>query len=436
MTPFIRTINKQTSSDLSHEQREHEVRLRMTPGHRTQAVNDHAPPSSPYSTVKSDNEIRNLSFFKEQERHFTEPADEEEWHERQSPINFVLVTTVLIVTAVAGWFCFRWLNPTQSNQPPIISAEQEVIKVKPENPGGMVIPHQDKLIYNRLTPEQQQQPVERLLPPPEQPIAVQGYAPAPYVDQNGQVIYPEYQQPAPQNYQQPYPTPQQGQPVYPQSPQGAYPQQPQQPVPQGAVGYPAPNYSNQQPMLQEQQPQQHPQPYGYAQQTLPQPAPIPAQEQPLEQSLPQRNLPAPLPPLPTQSLAAQPQAQQPQEPPAAPDLDKAALDDLIAQETEVAPAKVAPVTKTEPTTGKYRVQVATFNNEKEAVAEANRLKKLDALLFKDRAVQVTKTTNTQSKKTLYRVVVSGFGTANQAAQFSSKLRVHKIKGIVLNPTNG
>jgi cell division septation protein DedD len=34
----------------------------------------------------------------------------------------------------------------------------------------MAIPHQDKLVYNRIAPGQAQQPVERLLPPPEAPV--------------------------------------------------------------------------------------------------------------------------------------------------------------------------------------------------------------------------------------------------------------------------
>lgn len=57
---------------------------------------------------------------------------------------------------------------------PLIKAEPQPYKVKPEEPGGMEVPHQDKLIYNEVTRqggEGSKQPVERLLPPPEQPMA-------------------------------------------------------------------------------------------------------------------------------------------------------------------------------------------------------------------------------------------------------------------------
>jgi cell division septation protein DedD len=49
---------------------------------------------------------------------------------------------------------------------PLIRADTRPMKVKPPNPGGMVIPDRNMLIYGEGQPT-----VEHLLPPPEQPMA-------------------------------------------------------------------------------------------------------------------------------------------------------------------------------------------------------------------------------------------------------------------------
>ncbi|QJE72837.1 SPOR domain-containing protein [Aerophototrophica crusticola] len=55
---------------------------------------------------------------------------------------------------------------------PILRADPTPTKVKPEQPGGLDVPHQDKLVYDRLTSggNPGQPEVERLLPPPETPL--------------------------------------------------------------------------------------------------------------------------------------------------------------------------------------------------------------------------------------------------------------------------
>ncbi|MGE5504087.1 MAG: SPOR domain-containing protein [Actinomycetota bacterium] len=55
---------------------------------------------------------------------------------------------------------------------PVIKADDRPIKVRPDDRGGMQVPNQDKLVYERMDGEGTgQQPVERLLPPPEAPKA-------------------------------------------------------------------------------------------------------------------------------------------------------------------------------------------------------------------------------------------------------------------------
>ncbi|TVR84181.1 MAG: SPOR domain-containing protein [Rhodospirillales bacterium] len=53
---------------------------------------------------------------------------------------------------------------------PVIRADEAPLKVRPEDPGGMVVAHRDKLVYRRLGDHVDEVPVERLLPEPEEPL--------------------------------------------------------------------------------------------------------------------------------------------------------------------------------------------------------------------------------------------------------------------------
>ncbi len=55
---------------------------------------------------------------------------------------------------------------------PIVRAEKAPIKMRPETPGGMAVPFQDKLVYDQLSKAGQGAEKTRLLPPPETPVAL------------------------------------------------------------------------------------------------------------------------------------------------------------------------------------------------------------------------------------------------------------------------
>ena len=247
-----------------------------------------------YGKSSHPDELKGLSFWRDEEEDLHD--DPENWSDRSSPLKFVIAISGIVVFSAIAWFSYRWISQAGNNAPPLIQAEQGPYKVRPENPGGISIPHQDKLIYGRLSGESDQ-PVERLLPPPEQPVVM---APQPYPHAAGQPYpeqeipqeggynqqqqyeqaapgyqgqpqapmgyqpYPQGQAPVyqyppqqagqpiqhPQNYTEPYPQqaaqphPNQG---YPQAPQGAniYPQaQPQAPMQQRMPAQPYPNYGN------------------------------------------------------------------------------------------------------------------------------------------------------------------------------------------------
>lgn len=84
------------------------------------------------------------------------------------------VAAVLGIAALAwvAWIAYdEGIRAGAVKTVPVIKADAGEIKHKPDDPGGMVIPHQDKLVFNRLAPGQSDAPVERLLPQPEAPIA-------------------------------------------------------------------------------------------------------------------------------------------------------------------------------------------------------------------------------------------------------------------------
>lgn len=211
-------------------------------------------------------ELKGLSFWREEDE--PQQDDPENWNDRPSPFKFVIAISGLVVLTAIAWFGYRWLSQSSNEAPPLIQAESGPFKVRPENPGGIAIPHQDKLVYGRLTPQSgEEQPVERLLPPPDQHVVMPqnpGYAYAPQQPQPG---YASPQQQQAGGYSQPYEQQQQGN-------QGAYPA----PAYPNVQGYPPQagmqpggaeqGYGQQPPVQQQQMPQQPQQAYappaGYA----------------------------------------------------------------------------------------------------------------------------------------------------------------------------
>lgn len=81
---------------------------------------------------------------------------------------------VVGVAAFAGVIVFAYSsgqNSVYSGVPPLLEADATPTKTRPQDPGGYEVPHQDKLVYERLNAAAPAKPgVERLLPPPEQPL--------------------------------------------------------------------------------------------------------------------------------------------------------------------------------------------------------------------------------------------------------------------------
>src|SRR5262245_53734820 len=80
--------------------------------------------------------------------------------------------------AIAAYGWLQYGHSSAGDGPaPLVKAEPRPIKTRPENPGGMTVPDQDKEIYGTMAPGRAPGAapaptrVERLLPPPEAPMA-------------------------------------------------------------------------------------------------------------------------------------------------------------------------------------------------------------------------------------------------------------------------
>lgn len=82
-----------------------------------------------------------------------------------------LGAAVLAVGAIVatGWH-FLGDKPVGGPGIPVIKADDRPIKTRPDERGGMQVPNQDKLVYERMEAGDGDSKVERLLPPPEQPV--------------------------------------------------------------------------------------------------------------------------------------------------------------------------------------------------------------------------------------------------------------------------
>lgn len=83
-------------------------------------------------------------------------------------IAFSIFAGVLTIVLI-GFFMFGHTDE-DTNEIIMINATAEPVKVKPENHGGMVIPDQDKVVYDRIRTNDVNTKVENLFPEPEQPI--------------------------------------------------------------------------------------------------------------------------------------------------------------------------------------------------------------------------------------------------------------------------
>ncbi len=78
-------------------------------------------------------------------------------------ISFLLICLIVVIFLLLK-------GPIENDEVVTIAPTQKPVKVRPENPGGMQIPDQDKVIYSRLTQDTIPAKVEKLFPEEEKPV--------------------------------------------------------------------------------------------------------------------------------------------------------------------------------------------------------------------------------------------------------------------------
>ena len=93
----------------------------------------------------------------------------------------IVALAALVALALAGAAALRIWGPAGSGgEAPLLRAEPGPLRERPDDPGGMEVPYRDVLALHELgmPPDEAAEPaVERLLPPPEEPLPKPG-APA------------------------------------------------------------------------------------------------------------------------------------------------------------------------------------------------------------------------------------------------------------------
>lgn len=99
-------------------------------------------------------------------------------HFRKKPRRLRGILAAVVVVAVTGFGWIAWSAYREGRIAgndgvvPLLHADTEPTRIRPDDPGGMSIPNRDKTIYNEIDPHAPPpKGVERLLPPPEAPVA-------------------------------------------------------------------------------------------------------------------------------------------------------------------------------------------------------------------------------------------------------------------------
>lgn len=84
---------------------------------------------------------------------------------------FLVIGSIIAIFVFAGilWFLYYQKNFAGPAEVPLVSADSTPVKTRPAEPGGMEVPDQDKLIYDRMTGEETDLE-EQVQAAPEQPI--------------------------------------------------------------------------------------------------------------------------------------------------------------------------------------------------------------------------------------------------------------------------
>ena len=104
---------------------------------------------------------------------------EDDLRERRSLVPAVTALAAIFCFGAIVWYAYSWGTGQISGEDlPVVLAEPMPEKIKPEQPGGMEVPHQGIAVLNEGESGEGSTQVERLLPPPEEPAPPEAIAPS------------------------------------------------------------------------------------------------------------------------------------------------------------------------------------------------------------------------------------------------------------------
>src|SRR5579859_3068290 len=127
-----------------------------------------AAPRDPFDRDNLDEDREVLDIIPE--RYDSDPDSRQARRAAHARLTLTVSLAVLAVMALgvaAKHILYGEAPKDHQSSVPIIHADDKPIKVKPQDRGGMDVPNQDKLIYDRMAAKNGDQQPERLLPPPE-----------------------------------------------------------------------------------------------------------------------------------------------------------------------------------------------------------------------------------------------------------------------------
>lgn len=124
---------------------------------------------APNRTPENREEIARLFGEEPTEATPAEAAEEERSGPRFRLLHLLIGLLVLACLALLVPLGLDFFGSQESGEIPVIQAQQQPDKVRPEEPGGLQVPHQDVEVLNPPSGDSADPQVERLLPPPEEP---------------------------------------------------------------------------------------------------------------------------------------------------------------------------------------------------------------------------------------------------------------------------
>ncbi|MER8574596.1 SPOR domain-containing protein [Mesorhizobium sp. M1409] len=146
---------------------------------------DSLPGNQPVSQA-DDFTVDELDYDPEHDEAMAVPGLGEREAARPSRGRGLFIAAIVGAVAVAGGlgaFALTFGGKGGSEAPVIVKADNAPIKVKPENPGGAVVPNQDNKVYDAVRGAKPAEPVqEKLVTNTEEPVDVQAKDPARAID--------------------------------------------------------------------------------------------------------------------------------------------------------------------------------------------------------------------------------------------------------------